>query len=180
MSLAVHHPTSRYFYPLISTSATERYSAPKIWGHPKVHQAPPGAMSAETQQCSGTLTKFAYDKPPISQQISSSHLIPLSSKFMRLEPSWTPCPPHLQLFHFFLLLLSGREGLGHGGTGSVSIQVHLRLPVWYCVSSVGNTDLIWLFGISDPSLPSFICFFHGIFAEKPSVFYSSNKKAERN
>lgn len=52
--------------------------------------------------------------------------------------------------------------------------------MWYCVSSVGNTDLIWLFGISDPSLPSFIPFFHGIFAEKPSVFYSSNKKAERN
>lgn len=53
--------------------------APTIWGHPKVHQAPQHATSAEMQQCSGTLTKFAYDKPSISQQIrtSSSHLIPL-------------------------------------------------------------------------------------------------------
>lgn len=109
------------WYQLLQLRDTQ---APKIWGQPKVHQAPPRATSAETQQCSGTLMKFTYDKPSISQQVrtSSSHLIPPSSEFMRLEPSWTPCPPHLQLFHFFLLLLSGWEGLGHGGTGSVSIQ----------------------------------------------------------
>lgn len=143
------------WYQLLQLRDTQ---APKIWGQPKVHQAPPRATSAETQQCSGTLMKFTYDKPSISQQVrtSSSHLIPPSSEFVRLQPSWTPCPPHLQLFHFFLLLLSGREGLGHGGTGSVSIQVHLRLPAWYSVSSAGTTDLIWGFGISDPSLLLFL------------------------
>lgn len=103
---------------------------------------------------------------------------PPSSKFMRLEPSWTPRPPQLQLFHFSAAPLC-EGGVGIWGTDGLSIQVHLRLPVWYCVSSAGNTDLIWHFGISDPSLPSFIPSFHGILAEKPSVFYSSNKKGRK-
>lgn len=63
------------WYQLLQLRDTQ---PPKIWGHPKVHQAPLCATSSETQQYSGTLTKFAYDKPSISQQIrtSSSHPIP--------------------------------------------------------------------------------------------------------
>jgi len=64
-------------------------------------------MSAETQQeRPATCTKFAYKKPPMTSQqrrTSSSHLIPPISEFMRLESSWTPCPPKLQLVPLFPL-----------------------------------------------------------------------------
>lgn len=49
-----------------------------------------------------------------------------------------------------------------------------------CVSSTGTADLVQLSGSSDPSFPTFLPSSPRILTEKPPVFYSSNKKTERN
>lgn len=139
-------------------------------------------MPHQQKHSSGPLTKFAYDKPSISQQVrtSSSHPIPPSSEFMRLEPSWTPHPPQLQLFHFFLLLLSGREGLGHGAQMVWAFRCtwgYQHGTVWLLLATLTSSGFLGL--VILPFLLSFLPSMRFLLRNH-LYFTPQTKKAERN